>query len=223
MGIVARRVFLPFRQLPWHLKLVVIAAITAGPATAALAVLEWLYPNSILPWALMATPIALALSASGLMLVRGSREGLLWLAGILALSGVGVVLAFDLEIADHPMWAAGLGVAIAYALACWALLPWSRLRPYVGLRKKDGLGEHDVVTVTHLATTDRPFEGSDAVARPPAVGDVGTVVGVNDEDPPTWCVVECVDDDGYTLWLAQFAPGELKRLWRAPLAEDPTL
>jgi hypothetical protein len=43
------------------------------------------------------------------------------------------------------------------------------------------------------------------------VGDTGTIVLVP-ETPDILFSVECVDEDGFTVWLADFFPEELRRL-----------
>jgi hypothetical protein len=68
--------------------------------------------------------------------------------------------------------------------------------------------ELSVVKVVHLLTEDRHFDGSDRVMRPPQVGDTGTIVHVN--APGKSYIVESVDHDGYTIWLADFDEAELE-------------
>lgn len=48
--------------------------------------------------------------------------------------------------------------------------------------------------------------GTAEIARPPQVGDVGTIVHVYSD---TTVSVECVEGEGLTLWLADFRLGEL--------------
>ena len=75
--------------------------------------------------------------------------------------------------------------------------------------------EYDVVRVVHLARTDREFEGTETVRRRPQVGDIGTIVhsyGLADATAPL--AVECVADDGPTIWLAHFSPDELELVSR---------
>jgi hypothetical protein len=70
--------------------------------------------------------------------------------------------------------------------------------------------EYDVVEVTQLLRSDRPFDGSEGLARAPRIGDTGTIVYQYDpDDPDAPLVVESVDAAGYTVWLADFDPGEL--------------
>ena len=73
--------------------------------------------------------------------------------------------------------------------------------------------EFDVVEVVKLLTPDRNYQGTEATKRPPRVGDRGTIVHRLDptqRDSPL--VVECVDQAGCTVWLAEFAASELRVL-----------
>jgi hypothetical protein len=65
------------------------------------------------------------------------------------------------------------------------------------------------VRIAQLNDTDRPYGGSCAVERAPAVGDVGTIVDVVPN--VNAYVVECVREDGQTVWLASFDESELER------------
>ncbi len=67
--------------------------------------------------------------------------------------------------------------------------------------------ELDVVYVAQLLTSTRPVDGTGAVVRQPRVGDLGTIVNVLGENAFT---VECVDEGGLTLWLADFLTEELE-------------
>ena len=53
---------------------------------------------------------------------------------------------------------------------------------------------------------------SEAVARSPALGDIGTVVSVDTGDGKLVYTVESVDPHGEELWLAQFEDEELEPL-----------
>jgi catabolite regulation protein CreA len=64
------------------------------------------------------------------------------------------------------------------------------------------------VRVTQLIDSDLPFGGSRSVERAPAVGDVGMIVDIVPN--VNACIVECVDDDGLTIWLASFDESELE-------------
>ena len=73
------------------------------------------------------------------------------------------------------------------------------------------LNEYDVVTVVRIDQKDRPYTGTESACRPPQVGDVGTVVHIYDPGNATApVVVEAVAPNGYTIWLADFFPYELK-------------
>lgn len=73
--------------------------------------------------------------------------------------------------------------------------------------------ELDVVEVVKLLSPDRPYCGTEGVCRPPQVGDKGTIVSILSPDEPNMMFeVECVDNDGFTVWFAGFWPEELRRL-----------
>ena len=77
------------------------------------------------------------------------------------------------------------------------------------------LQEYDVVRVIELLRANRPFDGSDGIRRPTRVGDVATICHEYDPgDPAAMVAVEMVDDDGSTIWLADFERGELELLRR---------
>jgi len=66
--------------------------------------------------------------------------------------------------------------------------------------------ELDIVLVRALQTSTRPVDGSELVRRQPRVGGRGIVVHVLGLKA---YVVECVDEDGRTVWLADFHDDEL--------------
>ena len=69
--------------------------------------------------------------------------------------------------------------------------------------------EYDVVRVRQLLQPDRHYDGTQCVKRSPRVGDKGTIVLI----PPgtnSWYIVECVNSDGFTVWLADFVTDELE-------------
>lgn len=71
--------------------------------------------------------------------------------------------------------------------------------------------QYDAVRVIQLLEQDRSFDGTEGVRRPPRIGDVGTVIEEYDpsrSDAPV--VVEMVDEDGMTVWLADFLRVELE-------------
>jgi hypothetical protein len=69
--------------------------------------------------------------------------------------------------------------------------------------------ELDTVVIKALITATRHVDGSEAAKRQPRVGDQGTIVHVIG---PQNYVVESVDSDGMTLWLADFRADELAPL-----------
>ena len=76
--------------------------------------------------------------------------------------------------------------------------------------------EHDVVKVVRLNSECREYSGTERLMREPRVGDSGTVVYLLDRaNPGAPMIVECVDEDGYTVWLAEFAVDELEVVDRA--------
>lgn len=81
---------------------------------------------------------------------------------------------------------------------------------------------HDVVRVARLDATDRPHDGSPGTVRAPRIGDEGTVVWVDEEGPALGhALVECVADDGATIWLADFAEHELELVARSVEVAKP--
>lgn len=83
------------------------------------------------------------------------------------------------------------------------------------------LREYDVVRVERLLEADRFYDGTEGAMRPPAVGDVGTICHENDpSDPNGSVVVEMVDEDGNTIWLADFAREELELVGNRPTPSD---
>lgn len=73
------------------------------------------------------------------------------------------------------------------------------------------LEELDVVRVVRLRTAERPYDGTEGVLRAPRLGDEGTVVlAAARGDADGTVMVECVDADGMTIWLADFATDELE-------------
>lgn len=65
----------------------------------------------------------------------------------------------------------------------------------------------DTVRLVRMLQPERPFSGTDGVARVPRLGDVGAVVDVLQGEVEFQ--VESVDASGRTLWLATFAASEL--------------
>jgi hypothetical protein len=69
--------------------------------------------------------------------------------------------------------------------------------------------EYNVVRVTKLIQPDRYYDGTESVKRAPRVGDKGTIVFIPPETN-SWCIVECVNHDGLTIWQADFSGEELE-------------
>lgn len=75
--------------------------------------------------------------------------------------------------------------------------------------------EFDIVRVVRLLERDRPFDGTVSVQRPPRLGDVATVVHEYDASHVnTPVAVEMVDEEGMTVWLADFLREELELVQR---------
>jgi hypothetical protein len=68
--------------------------------------------------------------------------------------------------------------------------------------------EFDTVRVVRLLSPTRRYDGTDGTKRPPAIGDVATIVNLTEESVSC----EMVDDAGNTVWLADFTADELIRL-----------
>lgn len=79
--------------------------------------------------------------------------------------------------------------------------------------KKNDLAISDAVRIVELLNTDRTYQGTDEVRREPVAGDIGVVRDPYDlRNPDTSCIVEMLDSDGKTIWLANFHPDELERV-----------
>jgi len=73
------------------------------------------------------------------------------------------------------------------------------------------LKELDSVRVVRLLQAERPYDGTQSVMRPPRVGDTGAIVHVYaTEGEAAVYIVESVDADGYTVWLADFRAEEIE-------------
>lgn len=68
--------------------------------------------------------------------------------------------------------------------------------------------ESDIVRVRTLKQVYRFYEG-DHVKKSPQVGDLGVVLYVVRDGQPRY-IVESIDFDGYTVWLAEFDADELE-------------
>ncbi len=73
------------------------------------------------------------------------------------------------------------------------------------------LKEYDPVKIVSLRTLDRDFHGSEEVVRAPQIGDTGLIVAVSGQGENMTYVVESVDPNGMTIWLADFYGDELKK------------
>ena len=76
------------------------------------------------------------------------------------------------------------------------------------------MNEYAVVRVVRLLVPERPVTGSDGLTRQPRVGDVGTIVHVLKADSAY--IVECSDDEGQALWIADFDAFEFEVVDDAP-------
>lgn len=77
------------------------------------------------------------------------------------------------------------------------------------------LREYDIVRIAKLHTNNRNVDGNYKVNRAPRVGDIATIVHEYDpNDPNGKVIVEKVNDDGYTVWLADFEKDELEFISR---------
>jgi hypothetical protein len=69
------------------------------------------------------------------------------------------------------------------------------------------LGAYDTVRVTGLLLKNRFVDGTAGVVRQPQIGDTGTVLHVLGAGS---VAVECIDANGFTLWVADFSEDELE-------------
>jgi hypothetical protein len=68
--------------------------------------------------------------------------------------------------------------------------------------------ELNTIRIVRLLRDNREYSGTPGIIRPPQIGDVGTIVHVYDPHGPY--SVECVNAEGYTVWLADFAAEEIE-------------
>src|SRR5262249_23036939 len=71
----------------------------------------------------------------------------------------------------------------------------------------------DIVRVVRLNQSERWFVGMEGSARPPQIGDVGTVLMRYD---PLNFAVECTADEATTIWLADFQSDEIELVEKDP-------
>ena len=64
------------------------------------------------------------------------------------------------------------------------------------------------VKIANLNAATRHIEGTEGVVRQPQIGDSGTIVHVH--VPGKAFIVECVDSEGYTVWVGDFDSSELE-------------
>ena len=69
--------------------------------------------------------------------------------------------------------------------------------------------EYDPVKIVSLLKSDREFHGSEEVARAPRVEDTGIIVAMSGNKEERAYVVESVNPDGMTIWIADFHEDEL--------------
>ena len=69
---------------------------------------------------------------------------------------------------------------------------------------------YDVVRIARLRVVTRAFTGTASVMREPRVGDIGTICYEHTSDSAAPVVVEMVNLEGLTVWLADFDRDELE-------------
>ena len=71
--------------------------------------------------------------------------------------------------------------------------------------------ELDIVRVVALRQRSRAVSGTEGVLRDPRVGDIAAIVHLHPhrDGAPDAAIVECVDAQGRTIWLADFELEEL--------------
>lgn len=77
--------------------------------------------------------------------------------------------------------------------------------------------EYDTVRVVALYGSPESHLAISDCSRPPAIGDLGTVVGFSPptsdpSDPGTRLIVESNEGEGYLVWLAEFFPYEIEKV-----------
>jgi hypothetical protein len=72
--------------------------------------------------------------------------------------------------------------------------------------------EYGVVRVIKLDRPNRHFDGTESVKRPPQMGDIGTIVHISPgtQGMSSRYIVECLDKNGFTVWLAEFTMDEFE-------------
>lgn len=71
--------------------------------------------------------------------------------------------------------------------------------------------EYSLIKIVKLLEAHRSFDSTNAVMRPPKIGDTGIIVHIVKQSNPndTICIVEIVSPTGETIWLADFRQDEL--------------
>ena len=83
------------------------------------------------------------------------------------------------------------------------------------------LREYDTVRVRCLKLPNRPYDGTESVKRAPEIGDIAAIVHEYlAGDPAAPVAVEMVDQDGMTVWLADFHRDELEFVERPNWAAE---
>ncbi len=71
--------------------------------------------------------------------------------------------------------------------------------------------EYSTVRVVRFIQAERFFEeGADEITRQPRIGDEGIVVATGSHEGERLYMIECITDDGDTVWVAEFSPDELE-------------
>jgi hypothetical protein len=82
------------------------------------------------------------------------------------------------------------------------------------------LKEYDAIKICSLREPNRSYDGTEGIMREPRVGDTGTVVDVlGEHSKGMMYVVECVNPEGNTVWLADFWESELDKIGADTLTE----
>jgi len=70
---------------------------------------------------------------------------------------------------------------------------------------------YSTVRVARFIQAERFFEeGADGITRQPRIGDEGIVVATGSHEGERLYMIECITDEGDTVWVAEFSPDELE-------------
>jgi len=73
--------------------------------------------------------------------------------------------------------------------------------------------EYELVRIRQLIQRPEDMDGWCLNQRPPAPGDIGTLLDIlTIPGLPNKYVVECADKDGISIWLAEFFEEEIERV-----------